>query len=307
MEMKEFMTPVALITFNRPELVKMQLKQLEKIRPRRLFFISDAAREGNEYDQKAVMEIRSLIDRIDWECELDKIFADQNMGCDARVVSGLNVVFTKVDKAIILEDDCLPQLSFFIFCESMLEKYKEYTEVMYISGTKWVQNYKLPYSYGFSYDTGTWGWATWKRAWQEWHWDRDEWEKYKYQWLKGIYSFKYRRNWIRDMEGYFSTKSIPWDYVWRFCVGKRLSIFPAVNLIENIGFDDNATHTKKKIYGYDGTAAEMEKIIDPPEIKVDLDYPVAMEKQFHRTLWVRVTGKLKLLFGYAKCKEKVCK
>lgn len=292
-----FEVPIVLITFNRPYLVQRQIERLRKVRPKKIFFVSDAAKEERQNEKELVDQTRQMVHNIDWPCEIEKIYAEQNMGCDARIVSALDIIFSKVDKAIILEDDCLPEISFFPYCESLLEKYEFTEEIMYISGTKWVHDYPMKYSYGFSYNTGTWGWATWSRAWKEWHWNREEWDKNKKQWLKGIYSRKYRYSWIHDMECYFKGRSIPWDYVWRFCVGSRLSIFPAVNLISNEGFGIDATHTVDEMYGYSGKAGSMGRIIHPATIEGDMQYPKAIEKQFSIPLTYRIRRKLGRLKG----------
>lgn len=295
---ERFTVPVVLFTFNRPALVEKQLWMLRKIRPKKIFYVSDAARREKPGEEQLVLQSRKLSEEIDWECELDRIYADENMGCDRRIVSALDYVFSVVDQAIILEDDCLPCVDFFRFCQEVLEKYAADPGIMYISGSKWVPQYPMEYSYGFSYNTGTWGWATWRRAWQEWHWDKVEWEEKKNGWLKGVYSCKYRKNWIKDVERYIASGVVPWDYVWRFCVGKRLSIFPAVNLIENIGFGEDATHTKGDAYGYDAATGELREITHPAEICEDLEYPRAVERQFTIPLRYRVKRKIKKYLSF---------
>jgi len=288
--------PVVLIIFNRPALVKKQFEILERVRPEKLYLIADGARENIAGEKSKVDAARAVFAGISWNCDVTRIYADRNMGCDRRIVSGLNEVFDGEEMAVILEDDCLPNLSFFEYCRKLLLQYQNNTEVMYISGTKWVPKYKMPYSYGFSYNTGTWGWATWSRAWQEWHWDRQEWEERKWDWLKGVYTKKYRKSWIRDMEKYFKTDSIPWDYVWRFCVGKRLSIFPAVNLIENIGFGEDATHTRVNMDGYEAEVSDLGEIRMPPAIEADMQYPLAIEKQYANPIYRRMWKKIMRIY-----------
>lgn len=285
--------PVVLIIFNRPDLVEKQMERLRKVQPQCLFIISDASRRSKEGEEQLVQKSRMIAENITWECQVEKVYANENMGCDRRIVSGLNTVFSKVDKAIILEDDCLPNNSFFSYCQELLLKYEENEEVMYISGSKWASRYPVEYSYGFSYNTGTWGWATWRRAWAEWHWDISEWEKGKWEWLKDVYSYEYRKNWIRNVEKYIPTGIIPWDYVWRFCVGKRLSIFPAVNLIENIGFGENATHTTEEEYGYDKQTYELGEMLHPDCINANEGYPRAVEKQYKIPLIYRIKRRIK--------------
>lgn len=296
MQIREITVPIVLIIFNRPYLVEKQMECLRKVMPKQLFIISDAARENNEGEQELVCQSRNIAQNVDWDCMIEKIYADKNMGCDQRIVSGLNAVFSKVDKAIILEDDCLPNDSFFAFCQELLLKYECEEQIMYISGSKWATDYPLEHSYGFSYNTGTWGWATWRRAWMEWHWDLSEWNEKKKEWLKGVYSIRYCKNWVNDMECYIRSGNIPWDYVWRFCVGKRLSIFPVVNLIENIGFGDDATHTKDEAYGYVGTTYELGELKHPDIIDGDLGYTRAVELQYRIPLNYRVKRKLKKVY-----------
>ena len=297
MEKKLFDIPVVLIAYNRPEYVRRQIEILNQIRPSKLYFIVDGAPIGDVATAQLVDEVKSAINYIMWECDLEKIFADENMGCDPRIVTGLNEVFKKEKMAIILEDDCLPSLSFFDYCRECLRKYENDKDIMYISGTNWIENYDMKYSYGFSYNTGTWGWATWSRAWNEWNWDRKRWEKEKNKWLKGIYSAKYRKSYIKQMERYFDKKSIPWDYVWRFCVGERLSIFPKYNLIENVGFDSRATHTYERPKHYSGHTKEMNEILHPPKIEADFQYPKLIEKNERRSFLERAVGYIKRKIG----------
>lgn len=300
MKENSYEIPVVLVIFNRPTLAKRQFEILKKIRPEKLYLIADGARNDNAGERENVHATRAVFGNIPWSCDVVRIYAEQNMGCDRRIVTGLNEVFAKEERAVILEDDCIPHISFFTYCRELLFRYQDHEEIMYISGTKWVPEYKMPYSYGFSYNTGTWGWATWRRAWREWHWDRQEWEEKKQDWLKGIYTKKFRRSWIRDMERYFQTDSIPWDYVWRFCVGKRLSIFPAENLIENCGFGEDATHTKGSMDGYESKTGDIGMMRIPPKVKADLRYPLAIEKQYKNPLYRRVIRRIRRIGGKKK-------
>ena len=293
MQKQKINVPVVLIIFNRPHLVEKQMEQLKRIQPPKLFIISDGARINKECEEELVHESRRIAEAVSWECVIEKIYAEYNMGCDDRIVSGLNSVFSMTEEAIILEDDCLPNDSFFVYCQEMLYRYKNNKDIMYISGSKWAAKYPMKYSYGFSYNTGTWGWATWSRAWSEWHWDIKEWEEKKWDWLKGVYSYKFRKNWIRDVEFYIKKGKIPWDYVWRFCVGKRMSIFPSVNFIKNIGFGSDATHTTEEDYGYDSRTYELERILHPLKIAPDRGYPRAVEKQYRVPILYRLKRKMK--------------
>jgi hypothetical protein len=193
-------------------------------------------------------QARALIDRVDWDCEVITNFAERNMGCKLRVSSGINWIFEQVEEAIILEDDCLPDPSFFRFCDEMLERYRDNHRVSLVSGgnLQFGQS-RGTGSYYFSKYTHIWGWASWRRAWK--HYDRDLtlWPAFRDQGLvEQLFETPgeqaYWRNsfqWVH--EGTLDT----WDVSWTFTALTHglLQIVPNVNLISNIGFGANATHT----------------------------------------------------------------
>lgn len=242
-------TPVALIIFNRPECTVRVLEALAKVKPSHLLVIADGPRPGHPTDEARCRETRALIDRIDWECRIDKNYSDQNMGSKRRPETGIDWVFEKVEEAIILEDDCLPDESFFPYCTELLERYRHDTRVMMISGYCFFDmRERSTQSYHFSYLGSTWGWATWRRAWllNDPHLIR--WPEVRASRLiEQLFPDPvHTRFWYdviaRILDGRLHDA---WDYQWQlacwFNSGYR--IFPAVNLIKNIGFGDDATHT----------------------------------------------------------------
>ena len=158
-------TPVVLICFNRPILTKKVFKQIKKKKPSKLFIIIDGPRHKYSEDLKNIKKVKKIFREINWKCKVYKDYAKENLGLKRRVVTGLNWVFKKVDKAIILEDDCYPTDNFFTFCESMLNFYKDNKKVLAITGNNFQTAPIDNKSYYFSKYSHIWGWATWRSTW----------------------------------------------------------------------------------------------------------------------------------------------
>jgi hypothetical protein len=196
------------------------LEVLRMIQPKKLFIAADGPRSDVLDDKNKCELTRSIVDEmVDWKCQLHKNYAEENMGCGLRPSTAISWFFENVESGIILEDDCVPHLSFFRYCEELLEYYKDNEMVMHISGNNFQFGHKRgKASYYFSTLPHVWGWATWRRAWK--HFDfflapveeqRHIWDR---QWLKSV-----RRS-------------------------GGVAILPNVNLVSNIGFETDATHTK---------------------------------------------------------------
>ena len=117
-------TPVAFIVFNRPEQTRRVFAEIAKAKPPILLLIGDGPRMNRVGEVEKVMLTRQLISEVNWECEVLTNFSEINLGCKRRVSSGIDWVFSRVGEAIFLEDDCLPDPTFFRFCEEMLEYYR---------------------------------------------------------------------------------------------------------------------------------------------------------------------------------------
>lgn len=166
--------PVALIFFNRPDTFKQVFECVRKNRPSKLFLIQDGARDSKPSDVEKVAECRTIASHIDWNCEVHEDFSDVNLGCGKRIFTGLTNAFKIVDRLVIIEDDILISDSFLPFCAKLLEKYKEDRRINYISGMNHFGVYDdCPYSYFFSNAGAIWGWATWKRVWDDIDWNLD--------------------------------------------------------------------------------------------------------------------------------------
>jgi len=242
--------PVAFFIFNRPQLTAKVFEGIRQAKPNKLFIIADGPRYARPDDRDKCAATRAVVKQIDWDCEVFRNYSEVNLGCGRRVSTGISWVFEQVEEAIILEDDCLPHPTFFPFCEQLLEKYRNEPKIMSISGTNWLGQWKPEQqSYHFSFCGGIWGWATWKRAWQGYDYEIKLWSNRKirqeikdfiedeqiFKWYDQVFSQAYR--------GEIDT----WDYQWMFqCLfHSGLEVVPSVNLISNIGFGEEASHTKK--------------------------------------------------------------
>ncbi|AFY79488.1 MAG: glycosyltransferase family 2 protein [Hydrococcus sp. C42_A2020_068] len=240
-------TPVAFLIFNRPDTTKRVFEAIRQAKPSKLLVVADGPRKNRPDDKKKCADARAVIERVDWDCQVLTNYSDTNLGCKQRVSSGLDWVFSQVEEAIIIEDDCIPHLSFFRFCEELLEYYRDEEKVWHIAGTNLTPISDLKSSFLFSRLVPIWGWATWKRAWQHYDIEMKLWSKYKHsEDLK--YFGSQQQNVYQVFENNYHSLIDTWDGQWAFsCVAHQsLSIIPKTNLVTNIGFRSDATHTKGK-------------------------------------------------------------
>lgn len=241
-------TPVAFLIFNRPDTTEKVFEEIRRARPPKLLVVADGPRADKSGDAEKCRAVRTIIDRVDWPCEVLTNYSDTNLGCKKRVSSGLDWVFDTVEEAIILEDDCLPHPTFFRFCEELLEKYRDDEHIMMISGDNFQFGLKrTQYSYYFSHHCHIWGWASWRRAWKNYDVNMKLWPEIRDgNWLDDIFRNKNTvRYWRKIFDNVYQGKIGTWDYQWTFAcwVQGGLSVLPNTNLISNIGFGPNSTHT----------------------------------------------------------------
>jgi hypothetical protein len=169
-------TPVAFIIFNCPETTDRVFEQIAKAKPSKLLVIADGPRENSPGEAERCAAVRSIIDNVDWDCEVLTNYSDVNLGCKRRIASGLDWVFDTVEEAIILEDDCLPDPTFFRFCDELLEKYRDDERITMISGDNFqFDRKKTDSSYYFSRDPHIWRWASWRHVWKNYDVDMQLW------------------------------------------------------------------------------------------------------------------------------------
>jgi hypothetical protein len=239
--------PVALFVFNRPEFTARVLSAIETARPPRLFVIGDGPRPDNPSDSELVVQTRALIEHIDWEVEVLTCYSDANLGCGRRIATGLDWVFANTDEAILLEDDCVPDPTFFRYCEELLRRYRDDERVQMVSGCNVLEPHVAdPYSYYFSRCYHIWGWATWARAWQHYDFEMKAWPGLRdTPWLErhlGSEQAALVARFLFDQT--YADEAGQWDFQWVLAGWRRggVSVTPGVNLVTNIGFGEGATH-----------------------------------------------------------------
>ncbi len=241
-------TPILLIIFNRPDTTQMVFNEIKKQRPKYLFVAADGPRSDKEGEFEKCQKTREIIKQIDWDCELKTLFRDVNLGCKWNIVEAINWMFETEEYGIILEDDCVAATSFFKFCVDTLIKFKNDESIFAISGTNIQSTTTVGADYFFSMMGGNWGWATWKRAWKFF--------KPDINCLLTIENWKIIKKNSGHPKVYKAIRTViessslniehdTWDYQWlfiRFLLNKK-SVVPKVNLVKNIGFSTNSTHT----------------------------------------------------------------
>lgn len=241
-----FQEPILFIIFNRPEIAFKTFTEIRKVHPRKLFIAQDGAREGKNENDIIQKTRKTILDNIDWECEVKTLFQSSNLGCGMGVFTAIQWFFDNVDRGIIIEDDCIVNSSFFPFMREMLEKYDDDERIGMIAGTNPVKETSYDFSYHFSRFKSCWGWATWKRAWK----NMDINMKWRETDLDSIlnnsgFNGKDLSKWRFQLKCIDNNEVSAWDWQWYFSLSaqNQLCIYPKVNLVSNIGNDSNATHT----------------------------------------------------------------
>ena len=295
---------IVLIIFNRPNETKRVLEQIKIAKPKKLYIIADAPRKNVDGEIELNKSCKDLIDNINWECEVIKNYAEENLGCGLRISSGLSWVFSFEEQAIILEDDCLPSPAFFTFCDQMLEKYKNENSVFHISGTRWNEEFNTENDYFFSRYAHIWGWATWSRAWNKYDYHLNSWNhilsknrlKNHFQ---GAVEFEF---WNEKFKNTFlSTKKTTWDYQWQFTmsINNKLCIIPSKNLISNIGVSgthlnnlklSSTKYFNRKVYN------DFIVLNEPKDLKYNNSFDkYHFRKHFYNSITKRIGNKLHIL------------
>lgn len=245
----ELTTPVALLIFNRPMETMQVFEEIRRARPTALFIIADGPRPGHPDDRQKCDAARAVVETIDWPCDVRRNYAETNLGCGRRPATGITWVFDQVEEAIILEDDCVPHQTFFRYCQELLERYRHDERIMAISGDNFqFGRSRTRCSYYFSMFPHCTGWASWRRAWR--HFD------YEMKLLPDVITGQYLRgilpndasvfSWTEKFIEVYRTKDPHiWDYQWTFACWTQggLAVLPDVNLIRNIGYGPEASHT----------------------------------------------------------------
>lgn len=263
-----FITPILLITFNRPDHVRQVLAEILKQEPQELYICQDGAREGNDMDRIKCQEVRDVINELTSAYAIEHknfalhtLYQEKNLGCGPGPAAGITWFFEHVEMGIIMEDDCMPHSDFFAFCEDMLNRYNENSTVQFINATLYHDRWQCDDSYGFSRYMVTGAWAAWRETWQGFDLDMHSWNAWQFRkQVKRLTNSTTEANWwywkLKEIQADVSKKSY-WDYQMQMHLFRNnaVTIHPHKNLISNIGFDAEGTHTlsndgrgDKKVY-----------------------------------------------------------
>lgn len=264
--------PILLISFNRPDFTEQVLERIREIKPNRLYLFRDGPRNNNQSDVLQTNEVKKVLETIDWPCDVKRNYSEDNLGCKNGVSTAINWFFENEKMGIILEDDCLPTANFFEFMDVLLHKFEKNEEIMHISGTSFDradQNQILTYS--ACNIPHVWGWGSWRRSWAKYSNKFDKKDLNELDILLNKY-FKnnnvIKKYWKKTFNNLLQNKIDTWDYQWTYTIWKNkgVCINPSVTMIENIGFDNRATHTIVEKH-----------INDPIQDTLELKHPPLLE------------------------------
>lgn len=278
-------SPILLIVFNRLETTKIVLSTIKEVKPNKLYIASDGPRKDKDRESLIVQNIRDyIIQNVTWECDIRTLFREENISCGLSVKSAIDWFFENENEGIILEDDLKPNMSFFKYCDELLVKYRDDQRIGMISGNNHIGFQPDKDSYLFSRFFNTWGWATWKRSWVNIDFEM-EWLQTSYK--KSIisnmgYTKKSLKHCDNIIQAIKSNQVNAWDYQWNMSLSaqNQLSIVPSSNLVANIGFGNNATHTTgKALVEYTNIEELLFPLIHPTKVVPNLDYETLYEKK----------------------------
>lgn len=276
--MSKLSTPILFLVFNRIETTKKVFSSIKKMKPPKLYISCDGPRDYIEGESAKVNVVREyIINNIDWDCKVATFFRDSNLGCKKAISTGIDWFFDNEEMGIILEDDCMPNEDFYHFCEYALSKYKDCNNIFAVTGNNFQDgNSRGDASYYFSKHMHVWGWASWRRAWKYYDVNISYWQNYKksQQWNNNNKTFYEKKYWEVILDKVSLNKINTWDYQWNLAIWKNngMVVTPNKNLVTNIGFGCDATHTTSK----ENKASMMrtyklKNITEPSQILINMD------------------------------------
>ena len=271
-----FDVPILFLVFNRPETTARVFEKIREVKPQRLFIAADGPRTEKEGEKEKCQEVRDLVlKNIDWPCEVKTLFREQNLGCGKAVSGGISWFFEHVEEGIILEDDTLPGYSFFDFCKILLDKYRNEHKVKMIGGSNYSnREIECTSTYYFTAFPHIWGWATWKRTWDEYDFTLNSIPEDKVRDLLKRYFTRKEviDSWVNNYDMVKDGKTFPWDFQLGFSILKNggINIVSAQNVVTNIGFGADATHTTSTNNELsNATLTEVSDMVHPVKIEID--------------------------------------
>ena len=298
-------TPVLFLIFNRPDTTERVFKRIRQVKPQQLFIAADGPRKVVQNDKELCHKTRAIIEKIDWNCDVKTLFREENLGCAKAVSSAITWFFEHVEEGIILEDDCLPDKTFFYFCQLMLSKYRDNEQIMQISGNNFLYNEfkKQNNSYFFSSFNDIWGWATWRNEWAKFSLDLKNGNTIEAKIVSRISNPDFCI-WILSLfqsvkEEKVNSWGIPWSFY--FHLNDGICIVPNGNLVKNIGY--TGTHFlssfKNPMLNINLIPFNINKIIHPDEISIDIQKDNLTFKNILKPKWTfydRLHNKIKRIY-----------
>lgn len=289
--------PVLFVVFNRPEKTRRVLQAIAAYAPEVIYISSDGPRENNVGDKENCANVQKLVNEgIDWPCRKEVLIHARNKGCKAAVSEAITWFFKHEPYGIILEDDCIPDVSFFDYAADLLRKYESDKRIFSVSGSNFGYESGTPCSYSCSKYMNMWGWATWRRTANQIDYDLLEW-KVKSKFSKKIFLIRHLAlkhkdfdwgwllYWEDKLDQIVTAKTDTWDFQWFYAQFKSatVTLYPAINLIQNIGFDAEATHTINNNYYPTQAASMLLPLVHPERIIADKIF----DEQFVKMRWAQ--------------------
>ena len=306
-----FKTPILLISWQRPEQTLMVLKKIQKVKPIKVYLACDGVNLKIKNNKKVNKTREILNNFINWNCEIKKLYSDKNLGCKLGVSQAISWFFSNEEEGIILEDDCIPHVDFLYFSSVLLEKYRNDERIWSISAHNQQEGAKHGVgSYYFSRYAHCWGWATWRRCWKEYDPYIRRWPEIKTnKIINNVFDNKRQyKFWEEIFDNiYYYSKPDTWDYQWSYTcfLNSGLTIIPNINLINNVGFNNEATHTIKGQSKTNNVELKLKEsgifpLIHPPQIirskSADLKVELITYSGFPLLSFKKIIGLINKLF-----------
>jgi hypothetical protein len=293
---------VLFLIFNRPDTTSRVFEAIRKARPERLYIAADGPRPDREGEAARCEEARKIATAVDWPCRVETLFRDENLGCKRAVSQAISWFFACEPEGVILEDDCLPHETFFDYCAHLLDRYRDSSQVMSISGSCFARRLFPAADYGFTYYADMWGWASWRRAWAHYDPEMSSWRANK----DALSRFFAHNPASADYWAYFFDETAAgirntWDLQWQWAVIEQngLCVTPYRNFIDNLGIRPDATHTvdsdwyitARKLEGIKGALKHPQKIAR--DLMLERDIAVTRFRIPRQTYRDRLLGRLR--------------
>mgnify|MGYP001196121606 CR=1 FL=1 len=284
---KTFKTPVLFLIFNRPDTTKKVFSSIREAKPPRLYIAADGPRKNNLNDKKNCMIVRSIASKVDWDCDVKTLFINQNLGCRLAVSQGINWFFEHEPEGIILEDDCLPSQSFFIFCQQMLEQFRNDKRIGAVCGFySNEKDYKPKSSYFISRYLRVWGWAGWRRTIKNYDSNLKKMIKKNDNWQDNIFErsdILLKKYFQKAFDQVADGKIDTWDTQLQYLLWQKKQnvVISSNNLIKNLGAD--GAHAKTKDHNHELPISEIEfPLIGPENLKRDTNADKQIELKSYK-------------------------